>query len=177
MGAIQTYFRAPALIFALACGSIAADQSGIRVALQPETNRKPAPKLVLQDSSGKTMDLAEYRGKTVLLDFWTTWCTGCKKEIPWFSEFQNTYDVKGFAVVGVSMDGDGWKVLKPFLAEHHVPYRMVLGNDLIARQYGIQNLPYTFLIGRKGRIAAIYKEGLVDKDNVETNIKVLLSER
>ena len=165
------------ILLAITSIAIAADPSAVRAVLQLKTERKAAPKFALGDSSGKTMKLEEYRGKVVLLDFWATWCTGCKKEIPWFSEFQKTYGAKGFAVVGVSMDEDGWKVLKPFLAEHHVPYRMLLGNDSTARQFGIQNLPDTFLIDRDGRIAAIYKEGLVDKDNVEANIKALLSDR
>jgi len=59
-----------------------------------------------------------------LLDFWATWCGGCKQEIPWFSELQRTYGPRGFAVVGVSLDEGGWNVLKPFLAENKVPYRM-----------------------------------------------------
>ncbi len=113
----------------------------------------------------------------VLLDFWATWCTGCKMEIPWFSEFQATYGGKGFAVVGVSLDEEGWKVLRPFLAEHTIPYRMLLGDVPMSKRYGIENLPDTFLIDRQGRVAAKYKEALVDKDNVEANIKALLTER
>jgi cytochrome oxidase Cu insertion factor (SCO1/SenC/PrrC family) len=54
---------------------------------------------------------------------------------------------------------------------------MLLGNDPTAQQYGIQNLPDTFLIDRQGRVAAVYMAGLVDKDDVETNIKALLSQR
>jgi len=113
----------------------------------------------------------------VILDFWATWCTGCKQEIPWFSEFQGRYRPKGLAVVGVSMDEGGWKVVKPFLAEAHVPYRMLLGDDPTAQRYGIQGLPDTFLIDRQGRLAAAYMAGLVDKDDMEANIKELLSAR
>lgn len=168
---------ASALLLTIACTAIAADPPGLRVDLQSASGRKAAPELALQDSSGKTMRLAEYHGKVVLLNFWATWCTGCKKEIPWFSEFQEMYGAHGLAIVGVSMDEEGWKVLKPFLAEHRVPYRMVLGNDSTAQLFRIQNLPDTFLIDRNGKIAATYKEGLVDKDNVEGNIKALLANR
>jgi hypothetical protein len=68
-------------------------------------------------------------------------------------------------------------VLKPFLAENHVPYRIFLGDDAIARRYGIGNLPDTFLIDRHGRVAAAYISGLVDRQNIEANVKSLLSER
>lgn len=67
--------------------------------------------------------------------------------------------------------------MRPFLAEIHVPYRMLLGDDLTAQQYGIQNLPDTFLVDRRGRMAAAYMAGLVDKDAIEANIKALLSQR
>jgi peroxiredoxin len=174
---VRNYLRGLALLLMLAGFAMAADQSAIRAPLQPGNERKAAPEFALKDSSGKTIKLKRYRRKVVLLDFWATWCTGCKKEIPWFSEFQKMYGAKGLAVVGVSMDEGGWNVLKPFLAETHVPYRMLLGDDPTAQRYGIQSLPDTFLIDRDGRVAAAYIAGLVDKDNVEANIKALLSNR
>lgn len=165
--------RLSVLVVTLAAISAAADPSG----LYSVTDRKTAAEFALQDATGKTAKLADYRGQVILLDFWATWCTGCKKEIPWFSEFQKTYGPQGFAVVGVSMDEEGWKVLKPFLAEHPVPYRMLLGDEATSKRYGIENLPDTFLIDRKGRVAAAYKAVLVDKDNVEAQIKTLVAER
>jgi peroxiredoxin len=166
--------RTSAMLLTLAIVASAADQPGIRAALVPRDERPPAADFALQDASGKTAKLTDYRGKVVLLDFWATWCTGCKKEIPWFSEFQKRYGAKGFAMVGVSLDEGGWKVLKPFLAEAKVPYRMLLGNDLMMQRYRIQNLPDTFLIDRRGRIAASYTAGIVDKNDVETNIQAIL---
>src|SRR5947207_7478568 len=164
-----------AVLLTLASAATAADQPGIRAALYPEKERKPAPGFALQDATGKTVKIKDYRGKVVLLDFWATWCTGCKKEIPWFSEFQAQYGAKGFAVVGVSLDEGGWAVLKPFLAEHKIPYQMLLGDNPTADRFGIKSMPDTFLIDRDGKIAAAYLGTLVDRDNVEANIKALLS--
>ena len=138
-------------------------------------DRAPAPDFTLPGANGAAVQLSRYQGKVVLLDFWATWCHGCKQEIPWFSEFEKTYHRQGLAVVGVSMDEDGWKAVKPFLAETRVPYRMLLGDDATAKRYGIGSLPDTFLIDRHGMVAAVYKEGLVDKDNVEANIQAILS--
>ena len=146
----------------------------VRAVLQPAADRKPAPPFALSDPSGKTIKLADYRGKVLLLDFWATWCTGCKKEIPWFAEFEKTYGAKGLAVVGVSLDDGGWKILKPFLADAHIPYQIVLGDDSMAKQYGIESMPDTFLIDRSGKIAAAYLAGLVDRDNIQANIQALL---
>ena len=157
--------------------SAGADQPTNRAVLKAPTDRKAAPTFALKDSSGKAARLNNYRGKVVLLDFWATWCTGCKKEIPWFAEFQRKYAKAGLAVVGVSMDEEGWKAVKPFLAEHSIPYRILLGDESIAQSYGVQNLPDTFLIDRQGRLAAAYIAGIVDRDDIETNIEAVLSNR
>jgi peroxiredoxin len=169
---MKPYFS---VLFLLAAGlATAADQTFIRAELQPADTRKPAPALALKDADGKTVSLKEYRGKVVLLDFWATWCTGCKQEIPWFIDFQRIYGPKGFAVVGVSVDEGGWKVLKPFLAEHQIPYSMLLGDDSTMKSFGLTSLPDTFLIDKNGRVAAVYKAGLVNRENLESNIQAVL---
>src|ERR1041384_1032978 len=119
---------------------------------------------------GESGDAQQYRGKILLLDFWATWCTGCKQEIPWFVEFQQKFGAKHFAIVGVSLDEGGWDVLRPFLDKAHIPYRMVLGDDAAAKRYGIESMPDTFLIDAKGRVAAGYLAGLVDRADIENNI-------
>jgi peroxiredoxin len=160
----------------LAAALTAADQTTIRAALEPAQARKPAPEFSLQDAAGKTATLADYHGKVLLLDFWATWCHGCKEEIPWFAAFYKTYAPQGFQVVGASLDDDGWKTLKPFLAEHPIPYRVVLGDEAFAKRYAIENMPDTFLIDRHGRVAAAYRAGIVDRNDIEANIKSLLAE-
>ena len=79
------------------------------------------------------MRLEDYKGKVVLLDFFATWCGPCKIEIPWFMEMERKNKDKGFAVLGVSMDDEGWEVVKPFLADLGVNYRVVIGNDSTAQ--------------------------------------------
>jgi len=153
------------------------EQGTIRAKLEPAGQRTPAPEFALTDASGRTASLAQYRGKVVLLDFWATWCGGCKHEIPWFEEFSTAYGSKGLAVVGESLDDEGWKALRPFLAQHPINYRIVMGNEAVSKQYAIDGMPDTFLIDRQGRIAAAYKSGVVDKDDMEANIKAMLAKR
>ena len=155
---------------------MASEPAGAPAALLPAAQRKPAPEFALQDSSGKTVSLKDYRGKVVLLDFWATWCHGCKLEIPWFAEFSHKYGDKGVAVVGVSLDSEGWKLVNPFIKAAQIPYQIVLGNDNVAKSYGIKNMPDTFLIDREGRIAAAYN-GIIDKQNVDENLRAMLTER
>jgi peroxiredoxin len=162
------------VLFALHSG-FAAAQAGNGVLL-PVDQRKQAPELGLEDTAGKQANLKDYRGRLVLLDFWATWCHGCIQEMPWFGEFQHKYGDQGLNVIGVSLDVEGWKVVKPFVAKAAVPYRIVLGNDSSAQAYGITNMPDTFLIDQHGRIAATYV-GMVDKDGLEKNIQKLLVQK
>lgn len=141
-------------------------------------SRKLAPALSLKDANGKSLKLSDYRGRVVLLDFWATWCTGCKLEIPWFVEFDQKYRSKGLSAIGVAVDEEGWRTVKAYLAEHPIAYPVVLGDfDVLEKKFGLPaSLPVTLLIDRQGRIA-ITHPGVVDKEKFEADIQLLLNER
>ena len=142
--------------------------------LKPEGQRKAAPDFALTDSTGQNVKLSDYRGKVVVLNFWATWCGPCKIEIPWFMDFQQTYKDRDFAVLGVSLDDDGWSSVKPYLDEHKINYRIMVGNDEMSKQYGgLESLPTTFVIDREGRIAAVHI-GLISKSEYKAEILSLL---
>jgi thiol-disulfide isomerase/thioredoxin len=135
---------------------------------------KAAAEFELKDADGKTVRLSDYKGKVVLLDFWATWCEPCKIEIPWFIEFERTYKDKGFAVIGIAMDDEGWTVIKPFVSDLAINYRILKGDDKTADLYGpIDAYPTTFLITRDGKIADQHV-GLTGRDDFENGIKKLL---
>lgn len=136
-------------------------------------DRKAAPDFTLTDSKGHALRLSDYKGKVVLLDFWATWCGGCKTEIPWYIEFAKKYRKSGFAVVGVSMDDGGWKVVKPFLKQKKMKYPVVIGGGGIAKLYDVEAMPVTLLIDRDGKIGASHV-GVVDKDAFENEVRTLV---
>ncbi len=144
--------------------------------LKPPHERQPAPDFELKDADGRTVRLSDYRGKVVLLNFWATWCGPCKLEIPWFVEFEKELKDQGFAVLGISLDDGGWEVVKPYLEDVRVNYRVLMGNEEVALLYGgVEALPTSFLIDRQGRIASLHV-GLVSKADYEHDIKTLLGE-
>jgi len=159
----------------LACLFQGCSTSSVKAAsVKPDKDRKEAPSFALKDADGKLVHLSDYRGKVVLLDFWATWCGPCKIEIPWFMELQRADKDKGFEVLGVAMDDEGWETVKPFLADLGVNYRVVMGNDEIAQLYGgVDALPTTFLIDRTGKIAAVHI-GLASKRDFVDGVEQLL---
>ena len=125
-----------------------------KVSDHKEKSFTAAPNFALKDATGKLVKLSDFRGQVVLLDFWATWCSPCKIEIPWFIEFQQAYKDRNFTVLGVSMDDDGWDSVKPFIAKAQLNYRVMIGTDQVSAQYGgLDSLPTTLLIDREGRIA------------------------
>lgn len=138
-------------------------------------DRKAAPDFALTDANGKQIKLSDYRGKVVLLNFWATWCGPCTVEIPWFIEFEQQYRSQGFEVLGVSMDEDGWSVVKPYIAEHKLNYRVLLGNDSVSQLYGgVESLPTTFIIDREGKFAFSPHVGLAGRNEYLNEIQTLL---
>ncbi len=158
--------------FAALCSALPATA---QADLASTSSRKAAPGLTLNDSKGTAIKLSDYKGNVVLLDFWATWCHGCKVEIPWYVEFQNKYKESGLSVIGVAMDDDGWKSVTPFLEEEKINYPIVIGTSELAKPFGVDALPVTLLIDRDGKIADSHT-GLVDKTEFEKEIQILLKE-
>ncbi len=158
------------LLFAAACSTTAPAASAVK----PTDKRRAAPNFELKDADGKPVKLSDYRGKVVLLNFWATWCGPCKVEIPWFVDFETQFKDRGFAVLGVAMDDEGWEIVRPYLQAKKVNYRVVIGNDSVATLYGgVESLPTTFIIDREGKIAAVHV-GLVSKSEYANDIQQLL---
>jgi len=132
--------------------------------------RKPVPAFSMTDIKGTPVKLS--------LNFWATWCTGCKLVIPWFVEFEKKYGPKGLAVIGVALDDEGWQAVKPYVATHPIGYRLAIAPfDVLEKPLGLDpSLPATLLIDRNGNIADTHA-GVVEKDAFEKKIQGLLAEK
>jgi peroxiredoxin len=142
----------------------------------PAPSRRAAPDFTLDDSNGARVRLSDFKGRVVVLDFWATWCTGCKVEIPWFMGFEKKYKIAGLETVGAAMDVEGWEKVRPYVAQHPFNYPVVVGDADFAKLFGVSALPITILIDRDGRIADVHT-GMVGKGKWEKELRKVLQER
>jgi peroxiredoxin len=163
----------------------AAAQKDVHASLAVRDNRKAAPNFHLDSLAGGVLQISDFKGKVVLLNFWATACGGCVLEIPSFIDLQRKYRGGDFTAVGISADipyeglksaEEAWQKVRPFAAQHQVNYPIVMGNDAVIDAYGFKSYPATYLIDKSGHIAATYV-GVVSKADVDANIQRLLAER
>ncbi len=125
------------------------------------------------DIAGKAIDLAEYKGKVVLLDFWATWCGPCVAELPNVVAAYEKYHDKGFEIVGISLDQDR-AAFDTFVADNKMTWRHQFDGkgweNECAAAYGVRSIPATYLIGQDGKVVAIGLRG----EQLEQRLEKLL---
>ena len=113
------------------------------------------PDFALPDVSGKLHNVSEWQGKIRVINFWATWCTPCRKEIPEFIALQEQYADKGLQFIGIAID-DQESVAK-YLASININYPMLIGDVTgiaLAHQLGntIDAVPFTLIVNQQGQI-------------------------
>jgi thiol-disulfide isomerase/thioredoxin len=128
---------------------------------------KPAPAIQGTDLDGKPFNLADARGKVVLVVFWASWCLPSAAEVEWFQQAVEAYRGRGFEVVGINLDllQDGGQKLETvmpnirrFLLDHNVRWPNLVngsGDKDYARAYGVTDIPANVLIGRDGTVVLL----------------------
>ncbi len=116
---------------------------------------EPAPDFVLRDSDGNLVKLSDFRGSVVLVNFWATWCTPCKKELP---EFQKLYAEKkdeGLVVLAINWQ-ESRATARAFFDGRGLTMPLLLDSGGVYDQYKLRGLPASFFVDRQGRIATLH---------------------
>jgi thiol-disulfide isomerase/thioredoxin len=105
------------------------------------------------DSQGQPVDLSQFSGKVVLIDFWASWCPDCAREMPQVQQVYRTFGSKGFAILGVSLDKDR-RAMDNYIAKHLIPWPQYFDgkgwkNDLVTK-YSVHEIPEMWIINKKG---------------------------
>jgi cytochrome c biogenesis protein CcmG/thiol:disulfide interchange protein DsbE len=138
------WIAAWAVAAALVCGATGCDRGS-----HPGQIDGPAPDFKVSDGT-KTVHLADYRGKVVVLNFWASWCPPCLEEFPSLIQLQRT--MPNVVVLAVSFDHDA-EAYREYLADNHIDLLTVLDtSEASNRAYGTTRPPETFIIDRKGVI-------------------------
>ena len=132
---------------------------------------KPAPDFSLPGLKKPTVSLADYKGKTVYLDFWASWCGPCRKSFPWMNEMQEKYGKQGFEVIAINVDAKREDADK-FLSQ--VPANFTIAFDSTGatpKVYPVKGMPTSMLIDSKGNITYVHN-GFREEQSAEVEARI-----
>jgi cytochrome c biogenesis protein CcmG, thiol:disulfide interchange protein DsbE len=135
---------------------------------------QPAPSFELPGQQG-TVQLSSYKGKTVYLDFWASWCGPCKQSFPWMNDMQKKYGAKGLRIVGVNLDQKA-EDAKTFLATTPAQFDVAFDSaGQSPKQYGVKGMPTSLLIGPDGKVLMVHQGFKPEsREELESQIKQAL---
>jgi thiol-disulfide isomerase/thioredoxin len=128
--------------------------------------------------AGELPDLDAYRGQVVLVDFWASWCVPCRRSFPWMNEMHDKYADDGLVIVAVNVDNAPQEAAA-FLQDYPARFRVAYDSDQsMARDFDVQAMPSSFLIGRDGAIVGRHFGFRVGKqEEYESAIVAALEEK
>jgi thiol-disulfide isomerase/thioredoxin len=143
------------------------------------TSSGPAPTFSLSGRGGKTIDLAQFKGQVVMINFWATWCGPCRQEMPLLEDIYKKYKPMGFTLIGVNVEpatGDP----EAFLSKLPKPVTFPVAFDVdskVSKLYKVAGMPTTVFIDRKGNVREIHKSYRPGDENLYlTQIRSMLKE-
>ena len=148
--------------------------AGLAIALlagcSAEEVAAPAPPFALPDLAGRTVALGDFAGRTLVVDFWATWCAPCEHQIPILNAFHRAHAGPEVAIVGIAVDAGGREVVEPFAKQHGIEYPVLLGSERLAREYGAPGFPALAVVDAAGALDSLHL-GVIDPDELEQAVE------
>jgi thiol-disulfide isomerase/thioredoxin len=164
---LKGFVKGFALAAVFASAALAASSSG------------PAPGFQLSGRGGKTIDLSQFKGQVVMINFWATWCVPCRQEMPLLEDIYKKYKPMGFTMLAVNVEPDP-KEAEAWLGKLSKPVTFPVAFDVdskVSKLYKVETMPSTVIVDRKGNVRALhrgYKAG--DENFYLTQIRTMLKE-
>ena len=164
---LKGFVKGIALAAVFASAALASSSSG------------PAPGFQLSGRGGKTIDLSQFKGQVVMINFWASWCGPCRKEMPLLEDIYKKYKPMGFTMLAVNVEPDT-KEADAWLAKLSKPVTFPVAYDVdskVSKLYKVETMPSTVIVDRKGNVRALhrgYKDG--DENFYLTQIRTMLKE-
>ncbi|CAI6084303.1 TlpA family protein disulfide reductase [Cohnella sp. JJ-181] len=138
-----------------------------------EGRLEAAPDFTLKDLDGNAVSLRDLRGKAVYLNFWTTWCKWCKKEMPAMKQVYRSFEGGDLAIVAVDIGEDRDKVAS-YIAQGGYPFQVLLDSDKsVSKAYRVTSIPVSVFVDKEGRVA-YRKLGTMKEDEMRSVIQSLV---
>jgi len=136
-------------------GLTAAEDFFQKIGAKQIKDNKGAPNFCLEDLNGRKVELRNFKGKVIFLNFWATWCGPCKEEMPSMEWLWQRFKDKDFVFLSVSVDYEGVRPVREFIAKHRYTFHVLVDPKCQALDlYDVKGIPTTFIIDKKGRMRA-----------------------
>jgi len=137
---------------------------------ESDAARRPAPDFTLERLDGEPVTLSALRGKTVIIDFWATWCPPCEFQVPELNAFYEAHASSGrVAVLGISVDSEERDVVAEWVRAKDVKYPVLLGSEALARRFGAMGFPSLAVVDPDGNIDTLHV-GLIERADLEEDL-------
>jgi thiol-disulfide isomerase/thioredoxin len=139
----------------------------------------PAPAFQLSGRGGKSIDLSQFKGQVVMINFWATWCKPCRDEMPLLEDIYKKYKPMGFTLLGVNVEPDS-KDAETWLGKLPKPVTFPIAYDVdskVSKLYKVETMPSTVLVDRKGNVRVLHRGYKAGDENIYlTQIRSMLKE-
>jgi len=124
-----------------------------KTGITPMKGNKKSPDFSLNDLDGRRVDLKQFKGKVVLLNFWATWCSPCKEEMPSLEALHQQFKNKNFVLLAISVDYGKGKSVKEFIDKYHYTFPVLLDPKCkVLDLFQVKGIPTTFIIDKNERM-------------------------